>query len=471
MKERFEALMSNTRALARCVALLLLIVTASTLVAQEKPIQIPASTPLPVQLGQHVPMKKGEPLKCRLLYPVYAKNKLAIPAGSILRGRVVALKPDRSRRIHARLWGDFTPYHIPVVHFDQLVLSDGTVRPIASSDATNGAPILHLSTPPAKKLHSFLVRQLDQVKERAKDAVKLVTAPGRKDRMLQFLYRQLPYHPERIEAKTMWTVMLTQPLPVNQEEVAKIAKRDAELASKPKPKPKPHPKSSAQTKSASEDKSAWHLTAYLQQTISSAKEKKGNTFQAVVAEPVFKPDHTLAVPEGSILVGTITNAKPARSFGRTGKLRFDFRELKLPGAPSRQVEGTLTGADASKAQQLRIDSEGGVQPKPQNRIIVPVVLTFLAGRALDNDGNFAGNAAVSSNGFGIIGRFVGIVAGSRYLAAGIGFYAAGLSVSERWLVRGQNVVFTKNTRIEVTTIPGRHPLPAVASHPNTAARH
>jgi hypothetical protein len=469
MKELFEALISNTRAVARSVALLSLIATASALVAQEKSVQVPAGTPLPVQLGQHVPMKKGEPLDCHLLYPVYAKDKLAIPAGSILRGRVITLNPDRSRRIHARLWGDFTPFHVPVVHFDQLVLPDGTVQQVASSDATNGAPVLHLSTPASKGSHSFLSRQLAQVKERAKDTVKLVTAPGRKDRLVQLLYRQLPYHPERIEATTMWTVTLTQPLLVKQEEVSKTAKRNSELASAVSPKP--HPKSPAQAKTASEDKSAWHLSAYLQQTISSADEKKGDTFQAVVAEPVFKPDHTLAVPEGSILVGTITQAKPARSFGRAGKLRFDFRELKLPGAPSQQVQGTLAGADASKAQQLRIDSEGGVQPQPQNRIIVPVVLTFLAGRALDDDGNFAGNAAVSSNGFGIIGRVVGIISGSRYLAAGIGFYAAGLSVYNRWLVRGQNVSFGKNTRVEVTTIPSRNPLPPAALQQNPSERH
>ena len=383
---------------------------------------------------------------------------------------MVALNPDRSRRIHSRLWGDFTPFHIPVVHFDQLVLPDGNIQQIVSSDATNGAPILHLSTPASKGSHSFLSRQFTQVKERAKDTVKLVTAPGRKDRLVQLLYRQLPYHPERIESATMWTVTLTQPLALKEDEASKAAKGAPAVASSVSPKP--HPTSPTQAKTASDDKAAaWHLTAYLQQTISSAKEKKGNTFQAVVAEPIFKPDHTLAVPEGSILVGTITQAKPARSFGRAGKLRFDFRELKLPGAPSQQVQGTLAGADATKSQQLRIDSEGGVQPQPQNRIIVPMVLTFLASRALDNDGNFAGNAAVSSNGFGIIGRVVGIVSGSRYLAAGIGFYAAGLSVGERWLVRGQNVSFVKNTRIEVTTIPSRNPLPASAPQPNPPERH
>ena len=461
--------MNDTRTRLRFLALLSLIVVAPVLLAQEISLQVPAATPLPVQLGKHVPMRKGEPLECHLPYPVYAENRLAIPAGSALRGSVISLNPDRSRRIHARLWGDFTPFHIPVVRFDQLVLPDGTVKPIVSDDATDGAPVLHLSTPASKTSHSFLSQQITQAKERVKNTVALVTSPGRKDRAVQLLYHQLPYHPERIETATMWTVTLAQPLILKPYEVSAKAKIHPPVA--PPASRKPRQASSSQGEPASDDKSAWQLRAYLEQTISSANEKNGDTFEAVIAEPVFNPDHTVSVPEGSVLVGIITQVKPARSFGRAGKLRFDFRELKLPGGPSRYVHGTLAGADASKSQQLQIDPEGGVKPQSKNRVIVPMVLTVLAGRALDNDGSLAGNAAVSSNGFGIIGRVVGIVAGSRYLAAGIGFYAAGLSFYERWLVHGQNVVFVKNTRIEVTTVPTRKPLAAAPLQRNPSERH
>ncbi len=467
-KGLFAAAIKGRWPLLRCLVFLPIIVVALKLSAQEQPISVPAATPLPVQLNKHVPMKKGEHLQCHLLYPVYAKNQLVIPAGSVVRGSVIALNPDRSRRIHARLGGDFTPFHIPVVRFDQLVLPDGTTKQIVSGDATDGAPVLHLSTPAAAKSHSFISRQIAQLKQHGKDMVHLVTAPGRKDRLVQLLYKQLPYHPERIETATMWTITLTQTLPLMPYKASLNLKSNPAAA---QISHKPHPASSPQTDKASADTSAWQLRAYLEQTISSANEKQGNTFKAVVAEPVFNPDHTMAVPEGSILVGTITQVKPARSFGRAGKLRFDFRELKLPGAPTQHVQGTLAGADASKSQQLQIDSEGGVQPQQQDRIIVPMVLTFLAGRALDDDGNFAGNAAVSSNGFGIIGRVVGIVAGSRDLAAGIGFYAAGLSIYERWLVHGRNVSFVKNTRIEVTTVPSRNVLPTAGLKQSRSERH
>ena len=51
----------------------------------------------------------------------------------------------------------------------------------------------------------------------------------------------------------------------------------------------------------------------------------------------------------------------------------------------------------------------------------------------------------------MVGRVVGIVASSHNLSAGIGFYAAALSFYERWVARGHDVVFRKDTRIEVTT--------------------
>ena len=62
------------------------------------------------------------------------------------------------------------------------------------------------------------------------------------------------------------------------------------------------------------DTSEWQLHAYLNQTISSANEKPGNTFEAVVAEPDAQLDDSLAVPEGSNLSRPL-RAKPARFFG------------------------------------------------------------------------------------------------------------------------------------------------------------
>src|SRR6202167_461787 len=180
--------------------------------AQATSIQIPSTTPIAVQLVQHVPMKTGESLEGRLLYPVYVENQIAIPAGTVIRGSVIQLDSDRSRRIHSRLRGDFTPFHVPVVRFDQLLLPDGTLQAIVSAGSKNGVPILRLSPPPGKRKGSFISRQIAEEKQRLKDAAALVTAPGRGDRLGQFIYTQLPYQPERIVTRKSWTVEMAQPL-------------------------------------------------------------------------------------------------------------------------------------------------------------------------------------------------------------------------------------------------------------------
>jgi hypothetical protein len=40
----------------------------------------------------------------------------------------------------------------------------------------------------------------------------------------------------------------------------------------------------------------------------------------------------------------------------------------------------LAGADTSPNADLQIDSEGGVQPKQQNRAVVPLALSILVSR-------------------------------------------------------------------------------------------
>jgi hypothetical protein len=429
-------------------------------------VRIPSGTPLSVELLQHVPMRAGEQLTGRLLYPVYIENKIALPADTIVRGNVIQLDSDRSHRIHSRLRGDFTPFHIPVVKFEQVVLPNGDVERIVSDSTRDGVSILRLSPPPNNPKGSFIRRQIAAEKQRVKDTVELFTKPGRGDRLVQFMYTQLPYHPERIDKATSWTVELSQPL-------------DLKLNGDPPADTKAtvtHPQNRQNSKKGPEappplQQAEWRLRAYLQHTIDSASERPGNTFQASVAEPVFDTNHILVVPEGSVLVGQITQAKPARSFGRQGKLRFRFRELRFPSGFSQPVEGTLAGADSNKAANLQIDSEGGVHPKTQNRVIVPLVLTLLAGRALDNDGSAAAHGAVASNGFGIVGRVVGIVATSRNVAAGIGIYGAALSFYDLWIARGHNVVFPKNTRIEITTTPTRNPMNVPSDTPTPSSSH
>jgi hypothetical protein len=423
--------------------------------AQTQTAEIAPGTPLSIALSRHSPMRAGEHLEGRLLYPVYVGNNVVLPANSTLRGRVIRLDSDRSRRIHARLHGDFTPFHIPVVQFDQVLLKDGAVQELSCSNGKDGMVILRLSPPPGQKKGSLIGRQWSDVKQRVKETTALFTAPGRGDRLVQFVYTQLPYHPQRIETGTTWTVEVAQPLFVNVEDSLPLTASASSNASQRGLITSPKP-----VKQPDDQVNEWRLRAYLQQTISSARAKPGDTFHAYVAEPVFNAEHVVVVPEGSLLTGEITQARPARSFGRQGKLRFHFKEMKLPSGFSQPVQATLAGVDSDKSAHLQTDPEGGIQPQSQNRVVIPLLLTFLAGRALDSDENQTLNNGLASNGFGIVGRVLGLAASSRNVAAGIGIYGAALSFYDLWLARGHDVVFPKNTRVEITTNPSRSPLNA-----------
>lgn len=422
-------------------ALYLPALLASAAAAQE--ITVPAATPLAVQLVKHVPLKAGEALSGELLYPVFVNNQMAIPAKSTLEGSIVQLTPDKKRRLEGKLEGDFTPFSKPVVQFHTITFPDGERFEIRSENAADGAPILHLTAAATHKKRAFIRAQFHSAMQQAKDQIGLVTKPGRGDRIVQFLYRQLPYHPQRIETGTTWTVNLAGPLDVP-------APGSLRTASAEPPGP------DAALLAAHPGAELLHAT--LTTTISSATAKPGDTFRARIVQPVYDAKHRLAVPEGAVLIGAVTQARPAKSFGRKGTLRFSFRELEMPGGAQKNVDGMLAGADAARSANLQIDAEGGVQPKSQNRAVVPLALTVLASRALDTDGSQVANGTVASNGFGVVGRIAGMVSGPRAIAAGIGFYGAGLAVFNRWIAPGKDVTFAKDTRIDVLTTPARQRL-------------
>ena len=137
----------------------------------------------------------------------------------------------------------------------------------------------------------------------------------------------------------------------------------------------------------------WSVYALLTADLSSATAKPGDPVRALVVEPVFDRDKELVVPQGTLLVGKVSEAHSARSFGRNGKLRFTFQQMRFPSGPDREVQGSLAGATAESQQALSLDAEGTITPRNQSSAIVPLLLTMLAGRALDDDGNITARPA------------------------------------------------------------------------------
>lgn len=401
---------------------------------------LPKGTSLQVEVPHQYPMKDGEALEGKLIFPIYASGQLAVLKDTVLYGKVINLAPDRKMRWRARLMGDFTPYHKAEVQFDSIDLQ-GKLLPISTAAASTGAPVVQLNAAGVQKHHGFIRRQFAQAKNQLMASINWWRPKGLGGRARQMLYNQLPYHPEEIAAHTAWSFELSDPLTLPGK-AAQVVDPAPAAAIKGKPE-------------------MWTVNALLTQGLTSAHAHPGDPVDAMVVQPVYNREKQLVVPEGATLIGRVTLAKPARSFGRNGKLRFMFQQVRFPAGFGTAVQGSLSGASATKTQDLQINAEGTVTPRNKSSLVGPLLLTMLAGKGLDQDGGVAANTAhagVAANGLGLIGRVVGTAAGSPSLAAGIGFYAAGLSVYDNFLRTGRDVVFPKDTRIEIQTTPLRAPV-------------
>lgn len=399
---------------------------------EQAKLTVPAGTPLAVRSGSPTSMRVGAPIRGALIYAVYAENQLVLPEGTVVHGTVTALTPDSTTRFHARLRGDFTPFRTPVVHFDSLEMADGSLLPIMTGTATDGAPTYRVVASPPKK-GGFVRQQFDNAKSIARDRIAVVTGPDKGDRLKQFFYRQLPVHPQRIERATAWTVETTEPL------IVSAGAKSAPVLGE----------------SSAEKPPTWIVQAYLAEEMSSGSSNAGDAIRAVVAEPVLNADGSVAVPQGAVLTGMISQTKKSRSFGRAGELRFNFKQLTLPGEEAQSVQTTLTGADL--AGDMAMTAEGEIKQKPKDRFVVPLILIALAARPLHHEHgeHEIGRNAAASNSLGFIGFIVGTVARQANVAAGIGFYGAAISIYERIFRRGKEVTFAKDTRVVLQTTPRR----------------
>jgi hypothetical protein len=400
-----------------------------------------------VQIDERLPMRVGQQIQAHLLYAVYANDTLVLPEHTLAIGTVVALRSDSSRRIRAGLGGDFTPFHIPVVHFTQLTLPDGTAVPFSSGTATDGSPIFRAVAPPEAQ-GGFIRREFNSGLSVARDDLAFFIAPGKGDRFKQVVYSQLPYHPQSIQKGTTWTIETTEAL--------SIAPVSAPVAPTSSVSTKRHFWEQPATPPPAEDQDSdkWMIQAYLTDPISSESSKTGQVIHATVAQPVYNPDHTIAVPQGATLVGAVTQAKHSRRFGRTGVLNMSFRQLTIEGSKPQNVETTLTGADSAEA--LALNSEGQVKSRPQDKLSLPIFLALMASRPLDQEhgasNQLGKNAVGGAAGLGLLGTVIGLSGGSPKAAAGIGYFGAAVAAYYRWIAPGKKITFPRDTRIVVQTV-------------------
>jgi hypothetical protein len=410
---------------------------------------VPQGTPLQVALTKETRVKKlGQPIEGRIVEPVYSFDKIVIPVGTEVDGRIIKLKsPSAGRRTTAALDADFTPARKTEIEFDELILPDGkrfAVHTVVTPGS--GQPIQFVSAAsdanPKNGVKSEAAARTAAAKQQAKQewdsAMKQVKDPGKLRRIERYAVAQLPVHPQYLPEGVVYFAELQQPLKFGSEPLTPAL---ASSIGEPPP-----------------DGSVVH--ARLITPMSSASTQKGAEVEAMVSQPLFD-DGRLILPQGSLLKGSVVQVQPARHLSHNGQLRMAFHELSLPSGVEQKVEATLAGVEAGKASNLKLDSEGGAQATTsKSRYLATAVSLSLAAVSFagDSDAGAGGNSAAGNTsnrvaggagGYKLIGIALGLAVHSQPFGAAMGAYGGGMSIYTHFIARGHDVVFPKNTAMEI----------------------
>jgi hypothetical protein len=453
------------------------------------PLTVPAGEPLRLYLTQRAPMRMGAPVSAKLIEPVYAFDRVVIPAGSVVQGSVTKLDPaSKLVRVHALMGGDFTPLHRARVEFAGLKLPDGRTLPIHTASAA-GLPTLYVEPKPPqppkpakqtkapapaaqnqapaenqpqsrRKQLSTLARQ--EAKKQINDKINaqlnahtyglgsLVRGPNKKERLEDFVYSKLPYRPQFYRRGTRFDGVLEHPLEFGS------ATLDANSLS--------------QVGTEAPQDSVVQLRFL--SSVSSATAAVGDPVEAVLSEPLRGAGNKVIFPEGTHLAGRIRMAQHARWLHRSGKLRFTFDQVSLPPfmeslhqaplerTPLTHTDARLLSAETDPQASVKIDSEGSAKAtEPKSRLLAPAISALVALKSMDNDngkatsagGNGSGNAGGTAlggfSGFGLLG--VAAARASASAGAALGMWGLAVSVYTSIVSPGHDVEFGKNSSLVV----------------------
>jgi hypothetical protein len=413
-------------------------------------LSVPKGTPLQVALDQEVRLKKvGQPIHARIVAPVYAFDRIVIPVGPEVNGQVTKIGAiSGTKRTMAALDGDFTPVRKVEVGFDDLVLADGRHFPLQTSVTPGSGEVIKFvaaadSKGKKKDVKDAASEKTKQAKEQAKqewdNAMKQLKTPGRVHRLKRYVQAQLPVHPQYIPVGTVYFAELNAPLDFGTE--AMTPQMASSIGG-------PLPPGSV-------------VQARLVTPLSSATAQKGEEVEAVLSQPLMNSDRHLILPQGSRLKGTVRQVQPAHRMKKNGQLRIAFQELIPPDGIQQKVEATLEAVQSGKDANVKLDSEGGAEATtPKTRYLAIALSLSLAAVSMRSDedvdqgvartGSDAGaRAAGGLNGFKLVGMALGLAVNSRALGYTMGAYGAGMSVYSHFIARGREVVFPKNTAMEI----------------------
>src|ERR1700681_2584194 len=420
----------------------------------------------------------GDAVHGKVVETVYAFDQPVIPAGSIATGHVIKIdNVPAMRRTMAYANGDLTPFHKYEVTFDTVPLPDGRKLPVATTVSAGTAEVVHLVSASAQKQKSASQRATDAGKQEvkgkiqeAKDQVhqswEEVSAPGRMHRLKRYLLAQSPYRHQYIEPGTRFNADLDSAISFG--EIQRSSDDFTALASALPPNTT--------------------LKARLTGEVSSATATRGTRVEAVLTEPLYSQAHQLVLPVNSRILGQVVQAKAAHKFHHNGELRLIFERIEIPAEAERaaaetapklvaqndttndsrpelthrgnlRMTGNIGGVEVDRRDTMLLDTEGGARTTDsKTRYLSTGVAILLAAAASHSDGergtaDSAGDpgvrTAAGGSGFRLVGALVSLGAKSQPVSIALGVYGASSSVYTEFLSRGHEVVFPKDTPLEI----------------------
>jgi hypothetical protein len=396
---------------------------------------VPQSEALHVVLNQEERVRGvGQLLRGHLIEPVYAFDRMVLPVGTEVSGKITNIEGvSGGRRTLAALDADFTPARQITVEFDELTMPDGKRIPIETRVAPGSGRVIRFvaaaENQKKKGVKDALTEKERQAKQDARRqftaAMQNVKEPGRLRRLWRYGEAQLPVRYQYIDAGTLYFAELGKPLEFGSEPLT--------------------PEVAAAMKS--EIPAGTTVHAQLMTSLNSATTPRGAEVEAELTRPLVS-DGKLILPEGSVLKGSVVQVQRAGHWKHNGQLRFVFRDLLLPNGVESKVEAMVQGVQSGKIDNLQLDSEGGAETKtPNTRYLKSSVAIGLA--AATHEDEVLNRAEGGADGFKLVGLAVGALVHSQPLAIAMGALGASRSLYNNFIARGTEVAFAKHTAMEI----------------------
>jgi len=432
--------------------------------AQTIALTVTRNTPLQVALDKEVRVRKvGQPVHGRLVLPVYAFNRMVVPAGAEVNGHIAQIAGlSGKKRTMGILNADFTPARKIDVEFDELVLADGRRIPFDAVVTPGSGQVMRLvSTRDEKKKKTVgdaTSEKMDEAKEEARrqwrEAMKQIKEPGKMHRLKEFAVTQSPYRRQYVQPGTRFVAELEGPLDFG--ETTRTSEQLVAVGNEPVP-----------------DST---LKARLVAEVSSATATRGTPVTAVLTEPLYSPTHQLILPANSRLIGQVVKAKSARKLHHNGELRVIFERIETSDeavqalaqlqmqAQQAQAErsqamvGNLEGVEVDRRANMQLDEEGAARTTDsKTRYLSSGLAVMLAAAASHTEvehgtTEMAGpgvRTAAGGSGFRLTGALLSLMAKSTPVSMAIGAYGASMSIYANFLSRGHDVILPKDTPLEI----------------------